>query len=451
MLLVFVAALLPIMGALVAVFLLWLVHLWNAPLWILGLVGLAVVAVAAFVLWRTMRFFARHRFQFSIRAMLIAIAAFALVLGTLGHGLRGVWRQQRAVWHVAEHGGYVRYLSDKTDRNWLQTRFGHDPFGDVEEMTVRGDGAIPALLQHRKEFADLTNLLFSGGITDAGLERVGDLNRFPELRVVNLLGTKITDAGLEHLGNWTNLRVLWLNGCSMITDDGLAHLENLRRLETLSLIVEGNGKMPITDAGLAHLGRMSQLNTLYLVGLPITDAGLAHLQSLTNLERFCIRRTKVTESGLEELYNALPDCWIVSDDAWFPSVMQIRRISVWEELPQEERIATISEPDRIAKIKECLEQYRAQHQGGWSNVWDSASEPRLRVDFEGRSRCLCQIRLGDGFFQFGWGWTYRPMSDSEAKQLLDLLGLDTAGLVSNSASRSSSEQPQTPAVPDQLR
>jgi len=305
-----------------------LCYLWNVPLWLLGLFGFALTAGATYTVWRTTRSLVRRRFQFSLRATLIAVAVFALILGTVGRALLRLLSQGSAVWRVAECGGYPDNWDTKP--NWLQTRFGYDPFVGVRGIDLRRDLAIPALLQNPEQFADLEHVNFWGGVTDAGLERVAEFNRFPQLRSAGFVSTPLTDEGMQHLGDWTQLRELFFNGCAF-TDDGLAHLKNLPKLDRLTLVGDEGGNMSITDAGLVHVGRISQLRTLTLVGIPITDAGVRHLQNLPNLERLSIQRSKVTQDGLNELYKALPDCWTSWDNTAFPGVGQIQQISVWEE------------------------------------------------------------------------------------------------------------------------
>ena len=58
-------------------------------------------------------------------------------------------------------------------------------------------------------------------VTDAGLEHLKGL---ANLRVLQLLNTKVTDAGLEHLKGLTSLRDLHLWN-TQVTDDGVKELQ----------------------------------------------------------------------------------------------------------------------------------------------------------------------------------------------------------------------------------
>jgi hypothetical protein len=103
------------------------------------------------------------------------------------------------------------------------------------------------------------------------------LKRLPDLRQLNLGGTRISDAGLSHLGG-------------------------LKGLEELYLLA-----VPITDAGLEHLRGLTGLRQLDLSATRVTDAGLRHLEALTGLEHLYLVDTRVTREGVKQLQRALPD------------------------------------------------------------------------------------------------------------------------------------------------
>ena len=439
---VFVAVVaVPVIASAVMILLLWLVHLWNVPVWILVVAGLTLTAGAAFAFWRVITALARRRYQFGLRAMLVAFAVVALALGALTHALYHGWQRQRAVWAIAKHDGYVEYdpfLFPTGKEQRVQTVLGYDPFAHVTGMEVRSDRAIPALLEHREEFADLERLSLWYAVTDAGLKRAGELNAFPKLRLGEFLFCPLTDEGMRRLGKWTHVEELFFNGCWNVTDAGLAHLESLPNLHALTLVTRPDGKMPITEAGLVHVGRMSQLRYLHLNGIPITDAGLVHIPSLSNLETLVIYHTNATDQGLHELYRKLPDCWIISENGFLPSPEQIRRVSIWRLRPRKNRVATVSEPRRIAQVRDFLE-------GKQRFNCDPELPMRtlIRLDLEGASRCLCQVRVGEDRFQVTYGGVISNfrMSNEEIEQLLDLLELDPAALGWNGKSQSDAECP----------
>lgn len=335
--LVFGSMLLVTLGFASAVGFLWLVHFRRLPTWMVSAGGLLLGLGSLLAWWRSMRFLARRRYQFSLRAAILAITVLALMLGLAGNRAKFAIRQRKAILALWQHGDYLNYNLDVRDSAWFRgliKQFGFAPFGTSATIDIMNNATLDVVLTHREEFADVQNVLFCSGISDQGLERVAELNSFTRLQTVNFLSTSMTDASVKRLAGWTNVRSIMLNSCPTITDAGLAPLATLPKLEHLFLVREGAGTMLLTDAGLIHVGKMEQLRTLTLSGLPFTDAGLAHLRDLKRLERLSIgeasvtdaglehlkvltrlealhlRRTRVTDEGVKRLQESLPDCKI---------------------------------------------------------------------------------------------------------------------------------------------
>jgi hypothetical protein len=154
---------------------------------------------------------------------------------------------------------------------------------------------------------------FGTGVSDQGLQRAREFNRFSKLQFADFRESSLTDAGIKQLSSWTNLSTLGLYGCNRITDAGLAQLAEMPALESIVFISEGNATTTITDAGLVHVGKMNHLNGLFILGLPITDTGLDYLKGIDDLRVLRVYRTQVTKRGIEELQRALPRCEIFSD------------------------------------------------------------------------------------------------------------------------------------------
>jgi hypothetical protein len=170
-------------------------------------------------------------------------------------------------------------------------------------VSVDTDQALKSLIAHSEQFDDVELLSF-GGVTAAGYEQVGHLNKFPKLRIGEWIEDPIDGQGLRQLSKWTNVRVLLFNGCPNVRDVDLQHLVDLPHLEEFSLVEEGGG-LAISDAGLVHIGQMKKLKKLMLMSLTqVTDAGLTQLHRLTNLEDLVIRRTAVTEAGIQQFIKA---------------------------------------------------------------------------------------------------------------------------------------------------
>ena len=110
---------------------------------------------------------------------------------------------------------------------------------------------------------------------DAQLAKLTPLG--PNLRWLDLSGTKVTDAGLARLETMPNLTRL--------------HLE----------------RTAITDTGLACLARLGSLEFLDLYGTAVTDAGLEQLQKLPQLKRLYLWQTGVTPAGAKAFAEARAD------------------------------------------------------------------------------------------------------------------------------------------------
>jgi hypothetical protein len=406
---------LPVIIVLTAILLLWFVHLWNTPFWLVCTLGVIFITCATFVVWWSMRRMARRRFQFSLRSLLIATAVFAVIVSLLWNGLNKIGHQQQSLMYIAADGGYVYPWGGS--ENWLQKEYNFDPFRKVVGLDIRTDRAIPAILDHPNDFGDLLGILIYSGVSDAGLERMEEFNQFPKFYYVACNYINITDNGLEHIAKCTKMKELFINGASRITNEGFKHLLILPNLEGLYLY-NYSAPMPITDAGLEHIGKMVKLKHLRIINLPITDAGLKYLQNLQNLEYLFVQSKIVTEKGLLELGKFLPDCWISLNGKTIPQ--QIKQLEIYETYPHEKQINRITDQERIAKIISSFE-----FDQGWSERYEEAEFPtRIRLDFLGRNRCLYQMRLGkEGVItQFN---IFHPMSDQEEKDLFRLIGLET--------------------------
>lgn len=290
----------------------WFVHLRRLPDWLVNLLGVLVGLGALILLWRMMAVLSRRRYRFSLRSAMILTATLAVALSILGNQLRFAAREHRAHQALWKDGSCaIYYLSADEDSDWfiwLISRFGHDPFAKVTEVRVRTDLGLRTILDHQAEFADLEVLRFGAGVTDQGLDRVLELNRISNLKLVDFRRSPLTNTGLKRLSHCRDLSsALAFSGCNGVTDAGLAHLVEMP-LEGLCF-----NSTAFSDAGLVHVGRMHHLRWLNVNRVPITDAGLEHLRSLAGLRRLVIYRTKVTKNGIGRLQRALPQCKILSD------------------------------------------------------------------------------------------------------------------------------------------
>ena len=239
------------------------------------------LVVVVMFLWFGVSLLFRWRFQFSLRSLVVLVAAVAVPLGAFGVKLREVDRQRTAVEAIREVGGVVHY----------------DYEVDKERVTVPlAKPPAPAILTKLvgvDSLADVHYVDFSyRQVRDAGLEPLGALT---ELKLLALSGTQVTDAGVRHLEGLTSLDALNLSA-TQVTDAGVERLSVLTELKWLQL-----SNTQVTDAGLEHLSVLTDLESLGLSGTQVTDAGVSHLEGLTRLELLGLDNTQITDTGLENL------------------------------------------------------------------------------------------------------------------------------------------------------
>ena len=166
-------------------------------------------------------------------------------------------------------------------------------FADIRKLELSSSQITDAGLVHLKSLQQLQTLfLLSQKITDAGLVHLKSLQQLQELI---LLSPEITDAGLVHLKSLQQLQELFL-GSPQIMDAGLVHFKSLQQLQKLSLVCS-----QITDAGLVHFKSLQQLQKLSLSCPQITDAGLVHLKSLQQLQELSLFSSEIMGAGLVHL------------------------------------------------------------------------------------------------------------------------------------------------------
>lgn len=417
----------------VAITLIWLIWQWEPARWVVWAVGLGMMVVAVALIWRWWRLPVERRFRFSMRGMLAGMALFALWFGVVGTDVLRWGRMSATLADLAGHGVTVEYFYHYPRdplRDLALRLFGFDLREEVQVIEIRRDQGLAALLEHAGDLPDLEAVgFYGGGISDAGLVHVEALNQFPEVRLGGFGRCMITDEGLERLTAWKGLEDLHLHNCAKITDDGLAHLKELPSLRKLTLLQGANsGTLPVTDSGLAHVADLRQLQELWISRVPITDAGLDQLREMPNLERVLLYKTKATEAGVRRLCEALPDCLVIWEEAWFPAICQIRCIEIWRVGPVERLLATITDVDQIAAIKAWLEEAskeRYPNCSGSPAYWrDGRGGACLSVRFEGRRRRMYEVGLGNGVYSV---WEkYCDLTAADDEEIRALLGVDVA-------------------------
>jgi hypothetical protein len=205
------------------------------------LITLSTVPLTAVVLllWFAAAMAFRWRFQFTIRTLLVLTVAVAAPCSWMAVEMKRAREQREAVEGIRESGGSLRYHWEGTGSMskvepvplWLMQLFGDDFFSDVSGASIATDSHLRYLVAF-PHLRSLSLFRVSGfdqdgrrqlqsAVTDAGLAFLG---RLPQLRQLNLAGTKVTDAGLEHIRGLTQLEDLHLAG-TQVTDEGVKKLQ----------------------------------------------------------------------------------------------------------------------------------------------------------------------------------------------------------------------------------
>lgn len=246
-----------------------------------------------------------RRFRFSLRALLVLVAVFAVLFAFVGRRIVDA-RKQRQLIGLIQSLGVENYhelnfknVAERTIRfpntdfspqlpgsDWLRHWLGDEYFVSVSE-------AFFDKRSHRV-LDDAMFLEFTGALRSRNLPRPTGLV-FSEL--------PFTDAALEELSAFPELTSLHIINCPGITDAGLKHIAVLTKLRRLDL--RGSS---ISDQGLDQLANLKELRELSLKRTAVSDDGLVHLEELKNLQWLALSDTSVTSNGTNGLRKHLPNC-----------------------------------------------------------------------------------------------------------------------------------------------
>jgi len=228
----------------------------------------------------------RHRWQFTIRSLLVVMLGTAIVLGLLTYRTRS----QRLASEVRKIGGTfcVEEYGPDVLRRWLGRRFGEVTIGPFDRLSAIELGLCGGALSPPP-----------AAVTDEWLENLAGQEGLCEL---GLSMTDVTDEGITRLRGLQDLRVLRAEQLR-ITDRSLEHLATFVQLEELWV-----GATVISSQGIRHLRRLPQLRLLVLRLTEIDDSSIPYLEEMNSLEYLDVRRTKVTREGRQRLERSLPRC-----------------------------------------------------------------------------------------------------------------------------------------------
>lgn len=253
----------------------------------------------------------RRWLRFSLRTIFVLVTLYC---GWLAFLTFRAQEQHRAVNRIEQLHGAVGYgfeidVDGNWKRNaqplvpaWIRGRMGEDYFRSVAIVNFH-ENADPTDddLRVLADLCDVQQLSFSNcrKITDNGLSHLSNL---AHLKILVLDGTSILGPGLRNLLPLRHLEGLTFSS-TPLSDDGLEYLAAMPHLRWLHL-----NDTDISDDGLRRLSKSRSLQSLQLVNTRVTDAGLKHLESLDGLETVLLRGTKATPEGRAALRKALPNC-----------------------------------------------------------------------------------------------------------------------------------------------
>lgn len=130
-------------------------------------------------------------------------------------------------------------------------------------------------------------------VTDGDLRR---LERFPELKSLDLSLTRVTDQGMQELRGLAGIEELNLRFAEYVTDEGLAAVKNWKKLKRL--VLHGT---KVSDTALEHIAGISTLESLDLGSVMLTDVALERLTVLPKLKALTIGGNELGDAGLQAL------------------------------------------------------------------------------------------------------------------------------------------------------
>lgn len=407
----------PVVGAAAFASLLWLVHLWDLPAWVVFAATAVVTLLGAAAAGRAAFNWSRGAVRYRLRHLLVVTTLLAVLFGTIG---RTLLRQSMAVHDLYQSGVYVEDLvSDEDD--WLEQRLGFDPF-EVTRLEVRGPGGVDAILRHADSLRHLESVAFYRRAGDSALARVAELNGLPNLTQAAVYSPAVTDEGIARLGEWNNLTHLFING-PRITDRGLEHIGRMHHLESLVVMSERNlPPLPITDAGLASIAELPRLSRLWILHTPVTADGLLQLSGLPRLKWLHAPANGLTTEEHRRLCLAMPNCLVSTDERRLCLPEQVARLVVVEGDPEGTPNGAVNDAGTIAAVLDLLEQWAADQQIAWEEYDPAAGEPPgLWLRFIGPESQIIQCGLCDGHFYRPWLSRKGAISDAEQEKLRTLL------------------------------
>jgi hypothetical protein len=163
--------------------------------------------------------------------------------------------------------------------------------------------------------------------SDSSIAHLAGIDWVHSVVAVEFFGPEFTDASLVGLPKLPHLRSVAIadSGISVVGIGTLRECQSLRSLFVMSSCQPGeNGCSPNMDGDdvAAEVARLNRLECLAVLDTAISDRGLKHLGQLGHLQELslsgpAIERPQFTKRGIKRLEEALPECSIHIDAAWW--------------------------------------------------------------------------------------------------------------------------------------
>jgi hypothetical protein len=224
--------------------------------------------------------------RFSLRTLILAMAASAMLLAVVARVHSRGHRQRQILAAAAEVGGFARYDFECYEKSrwyagqrWLAPRIGADFVGQVLELNYRASGT-PEWRQSVLDATELHSLeQFTACCHDIEQRDVEQFAKFSALKQLGLLHVRKLP-NLSPLEKLVNLEEVRLSSCDDVTSEKLRPLRQLPKLKVLDL--------RYTDAGdeiIPLLATFPALEELYVADCLITTTGLAGLKDSGSMRR----------------------------------------------------------------------------------------------------------------------------------------------------------------------
>lgn len=155
------------------------------------------------------------------------------------------------------------------------------------EMSDALLGSVANLPERREEIEEI----LAGGsqVSDQGLKV---LTALPNLRTLDVQGTKVTNEGVASIAKITSLESLRFTG-QQLKDDGAAELANMPNLRKLYI-----DNVVLSPTGWAAIGRIPSLEVLHIGHSSISDAAMPLLCEAQNLKELMLHHSPVSDVGI---------------------------------------------------------------------------------------------------------------------------------------------------------